>query len=187
MTLQNFTLGTFSQGAAGGGAAFESIATATGNGSVTSLDFNSISSSYQHLQLRCIFQRNGGTQLDVGLRFNSDTGSNYSMHSLSGDGSAVAAAGSANTSYINAGIGSGTSTSNIYGVAIMDILDYASTTKNKTVRTFTGVDKNNTEGSVKLYSGVWRNTNAITSITIYTFGDAINTNSTFALYGIKGA
>lgn len=181
-------LGILAASGAGGGGSYESIATFNATGSETTFTFSSIPSTYQHLQLRAIMQRNGGTQLDVGIRFNSDTGSNYSQHSLSGDGSAVAASGAASSSYVSVGIGPGTSTSNTLGAAIIDIHDYASSTKNKTVRSFCGADTNNAGiSAIKLLSGAWYNTNAITSITIYPFGDAMNTGTTFALYGIKGA
>lgn len=166
---------------------FESIATFSATGSETTFTFSSIPSTYKHLQLRAIFQRNGGTQLDVGIRLNSDTGSNYSQHSLSADGSAVSASGAASSSYVSVGVGPGTSTSNTFGVAIIDIHDYASTTKNKTIRSFTGADTNNAGiSAVRLLSGAWFNTSAVNSLTIYPFGDAMNTGTVFSLYGIVG-
>ena len=172
-------------GAAGG--SYESIAKFTATGSETSFTFSSIPSTYKHLQMRAIFQRNGGTQLDVGFRFNSDTGNNYSQHSLSGDGSAVSASGAANNSYYAIGVGPGTSTSNTFGVSIVDIHDYASTTKNKTARAFAGADTNNAGiSAIRLLSGAWYNTAAVNSISIFTFGDAMNTGTVFSLYGIKG-
>ena len=164
---------------------YESIATFSATGSETTFTFTSIPSTYKHLQLRAIFQRNGGTQLDVGLRFNSDTGSNYSWHNIEGDGATVLASGNPSTSYAYIGKAPGTATSNIYGVSITDIHDYSSTTKNKTLRSFNGKDENSSNGSIQLLSSAWYNTNAISSITIYTFGDLINSGSTFALYGIK--
>jgi hypothetical protein len=75
-----------------------------------------------------------------------------------------------NTTYANAGI--------------IDIHDYASTTKNKTTRMFGGIDKNGS-GEVSLFSGLWRNTSAITSINIYMSSGNWTTDSTFSLYGIK--
>ena len=98
--LQNFTLGTFSQGASGGGAAFESIASATGTGSSDSITFTSIPGTYQHLQISGISR---STNASVGLanltiRFNSDTtNSNYSYQGFGGDCSSPYAGGSANS------------------------------------------------------------------------------------------
>lgn len=181
MTLQNFTLGTFSQGAAGGGGAFESIATVTGNGSATSLTFSSIPGTYQHLQIRGIARTTADTVFY--LRFNSDTGANYSRHSLYGDGATAASFGGGNETEI--GQIRASDTAERYSGSIIDIHDYASTTKNKTVRIFTGCDFNGS-GIVMLSSGAWRNTNAVTSITLRC-DTAFDSSSTFALYGIKGA
>jgi hypothetical protein len=70
----------------------------------------------------------------------------------------------------------------------MDILDYASTSKNKTLRTFAGGD-NNGGGSVDLWSHLWMSTSAITRLTFYAYsqGSASNfgANTRFALYGVK--
>ena len=186
--MLNTVLGSLSSGVAASTSSYESIATFNATGSETTFTFSSIPSTYQHLQVRAIFQRNGGTQLDVGFRFNSDTGNNYSQHSLSSDGVALTAAGAANNSYYAIGVGTGTSTANTFGVCIVDIHDYAVTTKNKTVKSFAGADTNNAGiSAVRLLSGAWYNTSAVNAITIYTFGDAMNTGTSFALYGIKGA
>jgi hypothetical protein len=71
-------------------------------------------------------------------------------------------------------------------VAIIDIHDYASTTRNKTVRSFEGSDNNGT-GDVTLVSGLWLNTAAVTSATVSVLG-GINyaAGTTISLYGIKG-
>lgn len=191
--LQNFTLGTFSQGASGGGGAFESIASANGTGSSATITFSSIPSTYQHLHLRMIARDtlNGGTNpLIFFLRLNNDTAVNYVHHSLDGDGASVIA-GYDNTAnripfgyFAASGYASG-----MMGTAILDIHDYASTSKNKTVRSFSGVDRNNTTGgTVTLRSGLWLSTSAINRIDITNnAGSPFTTDSTFALYGIKGA
>lgn len=173
--------------------AFESIATSTPSAGATELTFSSIPGTFQHLQIRCISRRNdAGSSIGTDLiRFNSDTGTNYTWHRLWGDGSTVTADGTTGASGIQFCRSTGaTDTANIYGVAIADILDYASTTKNKTVRSITGRDHNNagaTAGAIYLTSGVWLNTNAVTSITIWFNGNTIASGSTFALYGIRGA
>lgn len=181
MTLQNFTVGTFAQGAAGGGGSFESIASVSGS-SQTSLTFTSIPSTYQHLHLR-IQGRQSSSGGIITISFNSDTATNYSRHALEGNGSAASAYGVANTTLSSFGwLGSSTNP----GVNIFDIHDYASTTKNKTIRGFTGYDFNGS-GKVTLISGLWRNTAAITSITLDFSGDSFISGSVAALYGIKGA
>jgi len=145
------------------------------------------------LQIRYISKDSSNasdTILNPKMQFNADTGNNYAYHELRGDGtSATTNAGSA---YSGVLIMSSSlreiSASSVMGVAIVDILDYASTTKNKTVRYMSGIDTNGgtAGGRISLGSGLWINTAAITSITINANIANFTTTSTFALYGIKG-
>jgi hypothetical protein len=173
--------------------AFESIATVSvGGGGAASAEFTSIPSTYTHLQIRGIPKAAGTANIAVNglVQFNSDTGSNYSRHLLDGNGSVGTATGSASQSSI---VFCPIPDSNISGSAntfagfVMDILDYANTNKNKTVRTLSGYDLNDaTYGALRFYSGLWMNTNAITSIKFYADGVNLAQYSHFALYGIKG-
>lgn len=159
---------------------FESIATATGTGSSGTISFTSIPSTYKHLQIR-LWNNNGN---GIRLRFNSNTSAIYGYHRLRGNGTAASAnASTSDTSIVN--ISETTSSANIGGVAIIDIIDYASTTKNKVTRTFTGYDENGS-GAIDLHSGLWISTSAINAIEIYATSGNFTTSSTFALYGIKG-
>lgn len=174
--------------------AFVPIATATGTGSSGTITFSSIPSTYQHLQIRIISKATRTASFgsnDGYLRFNGDTGSNYTYHRLSGDGSAVSAAGAASqTSMRIARIdqSSYTGLTNTMAVGIIDIHDYANTSKNKTVRYFTGNDTNNVgDGQANLGSGLWMSTNAVSSIEIFLSGTNYTTSTRFALYGIRGA
>jgi hypothetical protein len=164
--------------------AFESIATSSPT-SGTSVTFSSIPSTYKHLQIRFTHKTaTAGAQLR--LQFNSDTGTNYSRHKLQGNGTTAAATGNATVAFMYIGSdGSGSDTTYLT-TGICDIHDYASSTKNKTMRNIVGIDKNGS-GDIALYSGAWYNTNAITSITITSDGANFASGSTFALYGIKGA
>jgi len=168
---------------------YESIATTTvGAGGSLSITFSSIASTWQHLQIRmigkCLNTAGGSTQ----MQFNGDTATNYSWHYLSGDGAAASAGSGTSTNYININVGQQDST--YYFASVIDILDYGNTNKYKTSRLLTGVDKNGS-GSMQITSGNWRNTAAITSITITPQSNTTPTNqfqqySQFALYGIKG-
>ncbi len=170
--------------------AFVSIATAIGAGS-SSITFSSIPSTYQHLQLRWIARTGtaGDVSLSLNVRLNGDTGTNYTRHLLYGDasGGAIASGGTSETSMqVRASARRNSSTANTMGVAIMDIHDYSSTTKNKTMRSFSGNDDSDGTGEVALCSGLWLNTSAVNSITIFS-ADNFLTSSVFSLYGIKGA
>jgi hypothetical protein len=72
----------------------------------------------------------------------------------------------------------------MFGVMVMDILDYADTSKNKTVRYLGGHDQNGA-GILRLGSGSWRNTSAINSIVFSVSSQNWATNTTFSLYGVK--
>lgn len=169
---------------------FESIASAVGNGSSSSITFSSIPSTYKHLQIRGITRTSdtsSNTPRYIQIQFNSDTGSNYAWHGLNSggaSGTAEAALSYPTTYGYQKGLSQSTSTSKM-GPFIIDIQDYSSTTRNKTVRTFSGVDFSGS-GQVCLYSSLWMSTSAISSITLTSNTGAFATNTTFALYGIKG-
>ena len=170
---------------------YESIATVTvGSGGSSSIDFTSIPSGYQHLQIRGILRTTEtGATYDgnlVRMRFNGDTGSNYTMHSIVGYGDGIFADAAANVAYMEfARTAINGNSSSMFAVAVADILDYKDTNKYKTMRTLSGVDLNG-GGRVYLSSNLWRSTSAITDIKIYpssTFSFVQYTQ--FALYGIK--
>lgn len=176
-------------GGAGGGGSYESIATVNPSG--TTVTFSSIPSTYKHLQIRGLAKdsiMNGDTLVEIGVRFNADTGSNYAYHSLQGNGSAATTdkvTGQAQIIVSNGNLRE-LSSSSTFGASIIDVVDYASTTKNKTLRYSAGVDTNSSNGSVGVGSGLWLNTAAITSITLFSNNTTFKAGSTWALYGIKG-
>jgi hypothetical protein len=173
-------------GAAGGGSSYESIATVTGSGQTT-LTFSSIPATYASLQIRYAIKPTTGTGEALRLQLNGDTGSNYSRHNLTGQGTTANAGGGASGTFTWAGDnGAGTQASGYPYVGIIDIHDYASTSKYKTVRTFVATEANGT-GAVGFTSGVWLNTAATTSVTLFfPSGDSLATGSVVSLYGIKG-
>lgn len=169
--------------------AYESIATTTvGAGGASSIIFSSIPSTYTHLQIRGIgrdTQASGAHSLR--LQFNGDTGSNYTYHALTGDGSSASAGALTAQATQYPGYLIGTSGgSNVFAATIIDILDYTNTNKNKVTRTLSGID-NNGSGNIGLFSGMWSNTAAITSISLLPLASTTFTQySSFALYGIRG-
>jgi hypothetical protein len=163
---------------------YESIATINGTGSSGSIVFSSIPSTYTHLQLRVSYQDTTASSFQSqSLFINGDSAANYSWHYVLGDGATTYSNPSVSASNILGGQTVLTNNSN-YAVSIIDILDYANTNKYKTTRGLYGNDQNGS-GRIQLVSGAWRNTAAITSLTISTPGN-FTTASKFALYGIKG-
>jgi hypothetical protein len=167
---------------------YDALATVTvPNGGVSSITFAGIpQTGYSHLQLRILQRASGsGSNWTNQLQFNGDTTSaNYREHFLYGDGSSVGA-GSYQQWYIAQGSipGAGNS-ANIFGVAVIDILDYANTNKNKVVKSLSGFDANGS-GEVMFDSLLWMNTNTITSITMTVYTTNLTEYSQFALYGVK--
>lgn len=176
-----------------GNAAYDPAATwliqrINGTGSAGTITFSSIPSTYTSLQVRWMARsaNNGGANETLYLRMNSSS-TGYAWHYLYGYGTSASAGGAATQAqiYVDEFPGS-TVTANIMGAGIIDIHNYASTTQNKTIRTFAGDDRNGS-GHAALYSGLWANTSAVTSLTLYTAsGQAFSTSTTFALYGMKG-
>jgi hypothetical protein len=170
---------------------YESIATVTvGSGGQATVSFTSIPATYKHLQLRFIARTTSAVSSQgnfIGLRFNSDTSANYSAHQLRGDGSTTDASAftTQSTGYVqrasNANNGA-----NIFGTGLIDILDYTSTTKYKTVRTLGGYDANGS-GQVIFISNLWYKSAIAAISTILLTPEAGNfaEYSSFALYGIK--
>lgn len=176
---------------------FESIATVTaGAGGSASLQFTSIPSTYKHLQIRYTVQSNRGTYSADNIfgTFNNDTGANYSYHFMRGDGlssSSTQTTGNASNNQLSIGQIPSSVTASMFGVGVIDILNYSNTNYLKTTRAMLGYTENNAGSStifnnMYVYSNTWRSTAAINSIQFFPqSGTAFTQYSTFALYGIK--
>lgn len=169
--------------------AFDSIATTTvGAGGTATITFSSIPSTYTHLQIRAITQTQYASADYAGavIRFNSDSASNYATHRFYGVGTNLGYS----TSTINATSIEGpfsllTPSSSAFSPNIIEILDYKDTNKFKTVRSYGGYNNSAGAGVTGLYSGLWRSTSAISTITLTAAINTFKQYSSFALYGIK--
>ena len=141
---------------------YESIATVTLSGSQQTITFSSIPQTYKHLELRSIGRITSGSQYCTIRINNNTTASNYNYHALEGDGSTAYAF--AGTSYFTP-ILQVNATANYFQPSIFSILDYTSTTKNKTLRGMLAQEYNGS-GNITLISGAFYNTDAITQIDI---------------------
>ena len=169
---------------------FESIATVTVTTSgVKNITFSSIPSTYQHLQIRGIMRstRSNVDNITFKMTVNGNTSAVYAVHDMYGDGSTARAAvtTSLTETYLRR-FTSATSLSNNFGSVVLDILDYADTSKNTTFRHLGGYD-NNGSGAIWVTSGLWDNTAAVSSITVGPDGqnNDLANYTTLALYGIK--
>ena len=171
---------------------YESIATTTvGAGGTSTVTFSSIPSTYKHLQLRYTAQSTRPTvSADNVLMQLNGSSSGYSRHFIWGDGATASAGATTSTTHLWLGTMPSTATANIFGVGIVDILDYADTSKNKTTRSLFGEDLNGTpassNGLVGMWSGLYPSTTAISSISLTCQSASFAQYTHFALYGIKG-
>lgn len=157
--------------------------------SASSVTFSGLDaySDYKHLQIRVIngdsLNAAGGTW--SALRMNGDSAVNYDSHMLRGTGSSVVSNRSqTNRMYVfNSPYGGGNADG--YGASIIDILDFSSTVKNTTVRGLSGYHIDGV-GEIGLFSGLWVNTSAVTSIELQTGNANFTSGSRFSLYGSKG-
>jgi hypothetical protein len=167
---------------------FDSIATATPSGTGT-VTFSSIPSIYKHLQIRAIYRYGSAiTSGNLLMRYNSDSGTNYSTHYLEADGASVGAGAysSIAQNYMVNTIG-GNALANTFEASVIDILDYQNTNKYKTTRWLQGYDVNGAGGFLEFQSGLWQNTAAISTISFSNNGGwTFAAGTHFALYGMKG-
>jgi len=152
------------------------LATVTLTSSASSVTFSSIPATYRDLIL-VITGSLATTPGDLSLRFNSDSGSNYSYVRMSGSGSATnSSADTATRAFI-----SGFQRAATNWISINHIFDYAQS-KHKTM--LSRFD-DSAQGTNAIATR-WANTSAITSILINeASGFSYASGSTFSLYGIE--
>ena len=167
--------------------AYDALATVTvPSGGAASITFAGIPTGYKHLQVRCIARQSGaGTGQPLQLTMNGVT-SGYAVHNLNGNGSTAAAQGYANEAYIFLAdqLATSSNPTSVFSAWIIDFLDYANTSKFKTIRALGGFDANGA-GRVALNSALLQSTNAITSMTFTANSGNLVEYSQFALHGIK--
>ena len=188
-------LGILNQQASGGGAApaFDLLETTTLTSSASSITFSGLSAyaaDYKHLQVRAVLANTGNSHR-LTTRFNGDnTTANYRSHNMLTTGSTPSSLNNADN-YLYRGITrfndpiNGANYSNAFGAVVSDYLDFANTSKNKTVRTMAGFGTSVQKGT-DFGSGFWNNTDAITSITFLPGSGNFAANCRVSLYGIKG-
>ena len=158
------------------------IATYTLGSATSSYTFSSIPATYTDL----IIVMSGTVSLDgrdPSIRFNSDTGSNYSYTNLSGNGSSALSSRVSNNSYIQLTTNASWHTTTISNT-IVQVQNYSNSTTYKTTLNRSNDATYGTDATV----GLWRSTSAINSVTLFIpSGHNFSTGCTFTLYGIKAA
>lgn len=158
------------------------IATVTATTTTSNLTFNSIPQTFTHLQAR-IWGRgtfnNAGSGLSVIMTFTGYTP--IYRHRLYGNGSSALSDNFSGSFGSVGSIPDVNASANVFGVSIFDILDYTSTTKNKTLRYLGGFD-NNGSGVAVIGSSV-ASGGAIANLDFTTDGNWV-AGSRIDLYGI---
>lgn len=166
------------------GVTYDKLGATTLATSTSSVTFNSFS-GYTDL----VIVTNHGTASDGSgfyIRFNSDSGNNYSAQSLGGTGSSAVAYAVTNDTQIPMNYqynGTGTTLKNVF---IINVMNYANTTTYKNVLTRMRTLDNGGTTITQTTTGLWRSTAAITSLAL-TGNSNFIAGSTFSLYGIKAA
>lgn len=168
---------------------YVAIAKTVLTGTQTTVDFNSIPSTYTDLVLLVSARSaSGGSASDnISLKINGST-TTYSYRFLSGNGSA-ALSGNGTPAEQFAGDMSGSGgTSNTFSNIEIYIPNYTGST-NK-VQSITSAQENNTTAAfIRAIAGLWSTTSAVTSISLRYFGGGVDfaSGSRFDLYGIKNS
>lgn len=158
---------------------YEPIQTQVLSGTQATITFSSIPQTYTDLVLvaHCV-SISSATSSSIGVQFNGDTATNYSRTLLFGNGSTIASTRDSSV----------TSSAILYyegqtllAANVLNIMNYANTTTNKTFI----ARANYASSTVRLGTGLYRSTAAITSVTLVPTTSSFATGSTFTLYGIK--
>ena len=153
------------------------LANITLGSAASSIVFGSIPASYRDLVI--VFVGAGSTTLEGRIRINGDTGSNYTYQRMSGSGSAASAASASpgTLGFISAIAKAETTSALQMNISVMD---YSATNKWKTIISRADNASNGTDS----FSNTWRNTAAVTSVTILTSTGNWAAGTTAAIYGI---
>lgn len=162
------------------GNTYEAIATQTLGSAAASVTFSSIPSTYTDLRLVVAATSSSGSNIDAYVRFNSDSGTNYSATYLYGNGTSAGSGRTSNATLIY--LTQATAISSTQTNRLVDVMNYSNATTYKTML----MRENDTANATGTLVGLWRSTSAINQIVI-TGSANFATGSVFSLYGIKNA
>lgn len=158
---------------------YDLLDSVTLSSSASSVTFSSIDQSYRDLILVAEFAGGNG-DFYPRLRFNSDSGANYSYVEMRGNGSSA-------NSY-NGGSETGAQLNGAYAsisnpaMYVVEIMDYSATDKHKTLLS----RSNRANQMVNAMVNRWANTSAISNIQLYSSnGNTMASGATLYLYGVS--
>ena len=162
------------------GSTYTPIATTTLGSAQSSVTFSSLGS---YTDIRIVASMQDSNQYGL-LRFNSDSGSNYSRTWVYGDGTNAV---SNRTSNATSAYWGATASGSEFLLNDFNIMNYGNSTTNKTM--LVRQTQGSSGGQAGAYVYLWRSTSAITSISFISATGAatIAAGSTITLYGIQAA
>lgn len=147
----------------------------------SSVTFSSIPQNYGDLVITLNGKPSDTSFPVIALRFNGDSGSNYSYVGVSGNGSSTNSGTNASLGYLSIGQahGTGPSTSSQFQT-IVNIIEYSAIDKHKVAISRNSVPDTGAETQVAR----WANTAAVTSISAITTSGGFAIGTTISIYGL---
>lgn len=167
--------------------ALELVQTVTvGSGGAASIEFTNIPQTGKDLLVLFSLRITNSTGLDwSAIRFNSDTGSNYSGILLRGDGSAVSSLTGATTRLTSGAIVSGSETANTFSNNSVYVSNYTSTSA-KSISSDFVAENNATATEMGIAAGNYSGSSGISTVTVFYPFSNLAQHSTASLYLVTG-
>ena len=174
---------------------YDALATYTvPSGGVSSISFSGLPTGgqYSHLQIRYFIPSTPSAGDNIYMRLGNsfiDSSNSYAWHNITGyGGGSISSVAETNVNLLRLLYQNITEAAAFPVSGVVDILDYASTAKTKVVRNLTGRDANSATSAwsaISFMSGLWNNTNAITTFNITYGGGNLPQNTIVSVYGVR--
>jgi hypothetical protein len=158
-----------------------------------SIIFSSIPQTFTDLVIFYSLRTTGGSIDPQAFFFNSDSGPNYAMRMIHGDGNNTGSA--QNSSYLSQynnwaifWMQPASTTANTFNNTHIIIPNYSATNRNKSVSVQSVIENNASTGYQQVGSGIWKSNSAINAITLTAYNSEFVQFTSASLYGItKGS
>lgn len=160
-----------------------------GAGGTSTITFSSIPQTYTDLLLVGSTRTSNASDLGyVAVRFNGDSGNNYTYKFLNGFSTGIYNGSSSSTSFTFASTSANSTTANTFGSFQFYIPRYTASTY-KAIESACVTENNGTGAYMDITTSIWNSTSAITSIVVsdYINSSTIMQYSKVSLYGIKNS
>jgi hypothetical protein len=142
----------------------------------STMSFSNIPATYRDLILVTNVTHSATNEIELAIRFNSDSGNNYNRISMTGNASTAVSFAEFNQNYLYV-----LAASTTVSVGLIEIMDYSVTNKHKSVLS----RGNLSSGRVSATHNRWASTAALNQISVSCLSGNFNSGSTFSLYGVS--